>query len=111
MRKNGPEIETDNSFDQLTNRQVEIVRLLGVGLTPREIAPKLFISVKTVEIHKTKIFKKLDAHRLVDLVWIAIKLGIVKIEDWENVRHQVHSVIARLGTDHSDGATGNRNRT
>jgi DNA-binding NarL/FixJ family response regulator len=50
MSKNRFTIEIQ-SFDHPTNRQVEIVRLLAVGLTPREIAAKLFLSVKTVETH------------------------------------------------------------
>jgi len=43
MSKSRLRIETE-SFDHLTNRQVEIVRLLAVGLAPREIAVKLFLS-------------------------------------------------------------------
>jgi len=107
MSKSRLRIETQ-SFDHLTNRQVEIVRLLAVGLTTREIAAMLFLSAKTVDTHKANIFKRLGAHRLVDLVWIAIKSGIVKIEDWERAKNPVHGVTPQLIW---DDPTDDRNRT
>ena len=43
---------------QLTDREVEVLRLLARGYTYKEIAERLFISVKTVETHASNILRK-----------------------------------------------------
>lgn len=52
-RREGP-------FAELSNRELEIFRLVGHGLTTKEIAAQLFVSVKTVEAHRAKIKQKLQ---------------------------------------------------
>ncbi len=64
----------------LTDREIEILRLIASGLTNKQIAEKLFISIKTVETHRTKIMQKLDLHTTADLVRYAIKTGILELE-------------------------------
>lgn len=49
-------------IDRLTDRELEVFRLLGVGLPTREIAEKLSVSVKTVEAHFAHIKQKLGVH-------------------------------------------------
>ena len=44
----------------LTEREVEVLRLLAAGLTNRDIADKLVLSPRTVQAHLYKIFNKLD---------------------------------------------------
>lgn len=63
----------------LTERECEILRLIALGFTNKKIADKLFISVKTVETHRTKILQKLDVHTTADLVRYAIKSGLIEI--------------------------------
>ena len=63
----------------LTDREIEILRLIASGLTNKQIAEKLFISIKTVETHRTKIMQKLDLHTTADLVRYAIKTGILEL--------------------------------
>ena len=46
----------------LTRREIEVLRLLGEGLTNVEIGKRLFISPKTVEHHVARIYRKLDVH-------------------------------------------------
>lgn len=65
--------------DQLTEREVEILKLIAEGYTCREIAEFLFISTKTVETHKAKIMDKLDLHRRPELVRYAIKNNILQV--------------------------------
>jgi DNA-binding NarL/FixJ family response regulator len=50
-------------FARLTNRQLEIVRLIEQGLTNKEIARRLCIELPTVKNHLHNIFEKLDVHR------------------------------------------------
>lgn len=61
----------------LTVREREILKLIASGLTNKQIADRLFISVKTVETHRTNIMQKLDIHTIADLVRYAIKIGLL----------------------------------
>ncbi|MBF0342717.1 MAG: response regulator transcription factor [Nitrospirae bacterium] len=62
----------------LTNREKEILVLIAKGLSSRKIAQLLYISIKTVETHRTKIMKKLDVHKTSELVRYAINMGLTK---------------------------------
>ena len=62
----------------LTRREKEIVALVAEGLTSKEIAEKLFLSVKTVETHRANIMEKLELKGLADLVRYAIKVGLIQ---------------------------------
>ncbi len=63
----------------LTNRELEILNLVVQGLSNKEIADKLFISVRTVEKHKSNILNKLGLKSVVELVKFAIKNKIVDL--------------------------------
>ncbi|MHC4662717.1 MAG: response regulator transcription factor [Planctomycetota bacterium] len=58
-------------LDCLTNRELEVFRLIGQGFTTKELALKLCISHKTVETHKAKIKDKLDLHSAAELMKFA----------------------------------------
>ncbi|GMV06430.1 MAG: DNA-binding response regulator [Gemmatimonadota bacterium] len=65
----------EHGVDDLTDRELDVFRLVGEGLTSREIAARLGLSVKTVETHRTKVMRKLgleNAHQLVHraILWI-----------------------------------------
>lgn len=64
----------------LTERECEVLRLIASGLTNRQIAAKLFISIKTVETHRSNILQKLDVHTTADLVKYAIKIGLLDLK-------------------------------
>ncbi|MFO7868357.1 MAG: response regulator transcription factor [Bacteroidales bacterium] len=63
----------------LTRREVEILTLFAQGLSNKEIAAQLFISVRTVESHKNNIMQKLNVKSSVDLVKYAIKHNMIDI--------------------------------
>lgn len=67
------------SGNSLSEREIEIIKLLADGLSSKEIADKLFISSRTVETHKNNIISKLNLKNNVELVKYAIKHGIVKL--------------------------------
>lgn len=69
----------DENTIELTSRENEIVQLLCDGLSAKEIAAKLFITHRTVELHKENIFKKLGFRNSIELVKYAIKNKIVEI--------------------------------
>lgn len=60
---------------QLTNSEIEIVRLIADGLTTKEIAAKKFISYHTVITHRKNIFRKLGVSSVSELIMHAIKAG------------------------------------
>jgi DNA-binding NarL/FixJ family response regulator len=64
---------------ELTDREKEIVRCFAEGLSYKEIAAKLFISVRTVESHKNNIMEKLEFKTTVDLVKYALKHGLIEL--------------------------------
>ena len=62
----------------LTERELEVLKLVAEGLTNRQIAARLVISVKTVQSHRTNIMEKLDLHDRTDLVKYAIRRGLIE---------------------------------
>ncbi len=61
----------------LTNRELEIIKLITGELSNREIAEKLFISVRTVETHRKNIMQKLHTKSVIALVHYAAQNGII----------------------------------
>lgn len=61
----------------LTNRELEVIKLITAELSNRDIAEKLFISVRTVETHRKNIMQKLHAKSVVSLVQYAALNGII----------------------------------
>lgn len=63
----------------LTAREMEVLACIADGLTNREIAERLVISVKTVDRHRENIMHKLNLHNRVELVRYAIEKGLIDI--------------------------------
>ncbi len=61
----------------LTQREVEVLRLIAAGLSNREIATRLFLSVRTAERHIANIYKKIDAHSKADATAFAFNYGLL----------------------------------
>jgi len=76
--KRGAEGEKD-PYQQLTNREREVLKLLAEGYTAREIADMLVVSPKTVEWYRTSLMEKLNIHNKTDLIKFAIRKRIITI--------------------------------
>ncbi len=63
------------NFELLTFRERQILTLLSVGMSNKEIGLSLDISYRTVEVHRAKVMEKLGAHSIADLVRITHYLG------------------------------------
>jgi DNA-binding NarL/FixJ family response regulator len=59
----------------LTDRELEVLTLLGRGYGSREIAEKLFLSIKTVEAHRERIKKKLMLKNSAELIRYAMQFA------------------------------------
>jgi len=71
--------EQENRQKNLSVREMEVFKLFAEGYSNREIAEKLFISIRTVETHKNNIMKKINIKTTVDLVKFAIKNNIIEL--------------------------------
>ncbi|RFS83712.1 DNA-binding response regulator [Actinomadura spongiicola] len=66
------------SVDVITEREREVLTLVGSGMSNQEIAETLFISVATAKSHIARLLTKLDARDRVHLVIIAFEMGLVR---------------------------------
>lgn len=74
----GPEpASTRRPSDGITDREREVLTLVGRGMSNHEIAGELFISVATAKAHVARLLAKLDARDRVQLVIIAYEMGLV----------------------------------
>ena len=71
----GQKVQVSNN--QITKREVEVLRLIATGLSNSQIAEELFISIRTVDAHRNHIMQKIDARSTADLVKYAIKNEII----------------------------------
>ncbi len=69
--------ESDELVDSITQREMEILQLIAVGMTSSEIAEKLFISKNTVETHRKNLLAKLKVKNTAALLKFAYNKGIV----------------------------------
>jgi len=77
----GVDDESQNSQQvmQLTEREIEFLRLVCTEMTYKEIAAKMYLSPRTIDGYRDALFLKLDIKTRTGLVIYAIKNGIVKI--------------------------------
>ncbi len=70
----------DASYNSLTRREQQILRMLAEGMAPPDIAERLFISRKTVENHRTNLLNKLGIKSPVELVRYAARMGLIDLD-------------------------------
>ena len=73
-----PEAASRAAYNGLTRRQVEILRLITGGLTNKEIASKLYLSPRTVEMHVANILDRLNCRSRIEAARKAEELGVVE---------------------------------
>ncbi len=78
IKHTGGESRAIDSLDVLTSREREVLQLIAEGHTNREVARLLKLSVKTINVHRTRIKEKLNISNTVGLVKYSIKKGMIK---------------------------------
>lgn len=71
--------EAQRAIEQLTSRELEVLRLLAEGLSDKAIAERLYVGVGTVRSHVVNIFGKLGVHSRLQAVVFAARHGLVDI--------------------------------
>lgn len=71
------EREASAGNKRLTQRQIEILRLVAFGQTTKEIARQLDISPKTVEFHRSRLMERIGVHDVTGLVRYALQSGVL----------------------------------
>jgi two-component system invasion response regulator UvrY len=66
-------------FEKLSTREFNVVMMLSHGLSPKAIAEKLFVSIKTVNNHRYKIYEKLNVKTDVELILLANQEGMIEL--------------------------------
>jgi two-component system, NarL family, response regulator NreC len=66
-------------LDELSERERELLRLLALGHTNREIGERLFLSVRAIEVNRAKLMEKLGIESRPDLVRLAIAHGVIEV--------------------------------
>lgn len=69
--------ESGSRYDQLSDRQREIITLVADGKTTNEIAEVLHLSPKTVEWHRSQIMERLGMANLAELIRYVVRIGVV----------------------------------
>ncbi|MEW5960777.1 MAG: response regulator transcription factor, partial [Chloroflexota bacterium] len=70
-----------SDLDLLTSREREVLQLLAEGLSNRDIAEELNISIKTVESHRSNIMNKLEVNSKAELIKYALRKGWATLEE------------------------------
>jgi DNA-binding NarL/FixJ family response regulator len=70
----------DERFAQLSAREIQVLRLIAMGRTNREIGKLLGVSANTVAVHRTNLMATLGVHKAAELVLIAVRKGLVNLQ-------------------------------
>src|SRR5688572_4302695 len=77
LRNRDPDTETA-AAPALTSRQTEVLQLIAEGHSSKQIAGLLFVSMKTIEKHRSALMGKLDIHEIASLTRYAISSGLIE---------------------------------
>ena len=66
-------------YQTLSDREIEILRLIAEGLPSKDIAERLFVSQNTIEFHRKRIMRKLGVTNMAQLVKEGFAKGYIKV--------------------------------
>jgi two-component system, NarL family, response regulator NreC len=72
--------ESEDLYETLTDREKQVLRLVALGSSNKEVAESLRISVKTAMTHREHLMEKLNLRNRTELIKFAIKKGVIQVE-------------------------------
>lgn len=81
VRRPPPGTGIPRELDELTDRELDVLRMLARGLSNQQIAEALFLGEGTVKTHINRIFRKLDLRDRAQAVVVAYETGLVRVGD------------------------------
>jgi two-component system response regulator NreC len=79
-KESDDESTPSDTYDLLSRRESEVLRLVALGYTNQQIADHLYLSVKTVETYRARVMRKLDLKSRAALVRYALRHGVLDDE-------------------------------
>jgi len=81
MEEAGPRAPAEaDPYESLTDREKQVLKLVAEGLSNKEVAEVLGISVKTAMSHREKVMEKLALHNRTELVRFALRRGVIRFD-------------------------------
>ena len=80
-RTKGQPLQKNENDESLSEREREIVNCIARGMSNKDVADKLFISINTVLTHRKNIFRKLDIHSISGLTIYAVVNGLITLDE------------------------------
>lgn len=93
MRRMGQTQSNEQPVESLTDREVEVLRLVARGLHNKEIAQRLHVSVRTIETHLGNIFGKLSVDSRTEAILVGLRQGWLNLEDYGAERHSEFTAL------------------
>lgn len=78
--ENLPEDRVEAGYESLSDRELEVLKLIAEGYTNQEVADLLCISINTVLTHRTSLMRKLSIHNRSELIKSAIRMGLIQVD-------------------------------
>ena len=72
---------SEDSYEKLTDRERQVLQMITEGVSNREIAERLHLSIKTVNNHRMNLMDKLNIHNTAKLVKYAIRKGVISLDE------------------------------
>jgi DNA-binding NarL/FixJ family response regulator len=72
------------ALDMLTEREVQVLRLIAEGKTSKEVASDLNLAVETIRTYRKSLMNKLKVHKLAGLVQFAVTAGVISVPGSRN---------------------------
>ncbi|PBQ34522.1 DNA-binding response regulator [Sphingobacteriaceae bacterium] len=80
LNREFPQKKNANFKVDISKREKEIIELISSGLSNKEIAAKIHLSVSTVDAHRCNVFKKLEVKNTAGMIMKALKLKIIDVK-------------------------------
>jgi DNA-binding CsgD family transcriptional regulator len=87
--RSGGAVLVSRQLPNLTERQRRVLELIAAGLSSREIASRLWVSIKDIDFHVSSLIRKFEATNRTGMVSRAFVLGYISVQAWPPIVHSL----------------------